>query len=80
MLKIVVLIYMNRSGEISLPFYAKQGVNLNANVLLFTLSVFYTVVCHQNFKLTWPYSKLLVVKHFYLCQIRSDHCDNLFPI
>ena len=25
---IVVLIYMNKSGGISLPFYAKQGVNL----------------------------------------------------
>ena len=53
MLKIVILIYINKSGEISLPFYTKQGVNLNANVCLFTTaqSVFYTVECHQNFNL-----------------------------
>ena len=36
MLKIIVLIYMNKSGEISLPFYIKRGVNLTANVCLFT--------------------------------------------
>ena len=49
MLKIVVLIYMNESGEISLPFYANQGVNLNANVC--HQSVFDRVVCQQNFNL-----------------------------
>ena len=30
--------------------------------------------------LTWPCSKLLVVKHSYLWLIWSDHCDNLFWI
>ena len=64
MLKIVVLIYMNKSGEISLPFYTKQGVNLNANVCLF--SCLYSIQWSVTKTLTWPYSKLLVVKHSYL--------------
>ena len=40
MLKIVVLIYMNKSGEISLPFYANQGVNLNTSPIIYDLAPF----------------------------------------
>ena len=60
MLKIVVLGYMNKSGEISFAFLCK----LRGQSKYKCLSVHRSV-------LTWPYSKLLVVKHSYLWQLWS---------
>ena len=50
MLKKVVLIYMNKSGEISLPFCATRGQS-KYKWLCVHQSVFHTIVCHQNFNL-----------------------------
>ena len=78
MLKIVVLIYMNKSGEISLPFCANQGVNLNTKCLSVHQSVFHTVVCHQNFNLA--IFQTVGGKALIPIYGNCDHCDKLFPI